>query len=74
MLLFFLVVIGLAALAYVFRKQIQIAIQERRLSNAVKTAEDAIAGHEPQVVAEAQKIIADAKATIERLKNELGKK
>lgn len=74
MFLFLLLVAGALVAAYLYRKQIQIAIQERRLSNAVKEAEDAIAGHEPQVVAAAQKVMADAKATIARLKSELEKK
>jgi len=74
MLLLLLLVIGAAIAVYVYRKQIQIAIQERRLSNAVKEAEDAISGHKLDVAEAAQKVIADAKSIIARLKSELDAK
>jgi hypothetical protein len=68
-----LILVALAVLAVIFRKQIQLAYQERRLANAIKAADDAIAGHAIELVAKAKTVIADAKIKIARLKAELGK-
>jgi uncharacterized protein HemX len=74
MLLLLLVVIVLAVVAYVYRKQIQLAYQNRRLSNAIKSAQDAIASHEAEAAAKAKAIIADARGIIARLETEIAGK
>jgi hypothetical protein len=74
MYLLLLILVIAAVLAVVlFRKQINLAYQERRLANAVKAADEALAGHVIEALAKAKTIIADAKIKIARLKAELGK-
>jgi len=74
MTLLLLLVIAAVVVAVIYRRQIQIAYQERRLSNAIKNASDSLAAHETEAVAAAQKVIADAKSQLARLKADLAKK
>lgn len=68
-LLVLLIVAGIAA--YLYRKQIYVAVQEKRLSNTVSKLEDAIAAHELELRDKYLALKAKLESSIRTTKSEI---